>query len=331
MLIALPLLLALVALVNLFRLRLVVRAAVPGKVSMVIPARNEEFRLPGCLLSAVFTSASEILVYDDGSEDGTANVVYSTMARYDRVRLIESVTLPEGWVGKAHACQRLADAAQGEWLLFLDAGARMSSQGVERLLAEAERKKLTWVTCWPRVELETFAQKLVVPAIDFVVAGFAPEILGQGPCTLVHRATYELLGGHAGFAGEVAADVALMREWRRRGERVGLFDGTGVVTVSGRMGFGELWWALRRQVFLAFPDTVWFVSVFTLAAVSMAPWWQAMAVVLVVRVVYAVRLRQPVWSAFLHPFAMAFLLAAAVASFWRRREVAWKGRCYRID
>ena len=140
---------ALAALFNLLRQPRIRRETAAGRVSILIPARNEEFALPGCLLSAVFTSAAEILVYDDESQDGTASVVYSTMLRYDRVRLLEGKRLPAGWVGKAHACQRLSDAATSDWLLFLDAGARISSQGVERLLAEAEKRRLTLITCWP--------------------------------------------------------------------------------------------------------------------------------------------------------------------------------------
>jgi glycosyltransferase involved in cell wall biosynthesis len=221
-------------LVNLFRVRRVTREFVSGRVSILIPARHEEVTLPACLLSAVFTSAAEILVYNDSSTDGTANVVSSSMARYDRIRLMEGGPLPEGWVGKAFACQQLAEAANSEWLLFLDAGARISSQGLERLLAEAEQRKLTWVSCRAEVERPTFAQLVVLPALDFIGLGLAPGLLAGGSCTLVHKATYELLGGHQAFASEVGADFALAREWGRRGEKAAHFDGLGGTKVRAQ-------------------------------------------------------------------------------------------------
>lgn len=321
-------------LVNLLRIRRVTGELGSGRVSILIPARNEEFTLPACLLSSVFTSAAEILVYDDNSEDGTAHVVYSSMARYDRIRLIEGGPLPEGWVGKSFACQKLAEAANTEWLLFLDAGARISSQGLERLLAEAERRKLTWVSCRAEVERPTFAQQVVLPALDFVGLGLAPGWLAAGSCTLVHKATYELLGGHQAFASEVVADVALTREWRRRGERAACVDGVGVLK-SGRIeGFGELWATFRRHFYFSFPGPATFMGFVALASFFLLmPWWPMLLATVVLRAVYAVRLRQPVWSALFQPFAVLFLLAAAVASFGdahSKRGVLWKGRRYLV-
>lgn len=324
-----------VVLVNLFRVRRVGRETVSGRVSILIPARNEEFTLPACLLSAVFTSAAEILVYDDGSEDGTANVVYSSMERYDRIRLIEGEVVPECWVGKAWACQQLADAAKSEWILFLDAGARISSQGLERLLAEAERGKLTWLTCLAEVERPTFAQRVVLPALQFVAVGFAPGFLAQGSCTLVHRATYGLVGGHAAVRSEIGADLALKRAWMRRGELAACFDGAGVVKDGRRADFAELWAGLRRHLYVAFPDGMAFGGFVVVAAVCcLMPWWPWLAALILLRLFHALRFRQPLWSALLHPLAMAFILCAAVASWVAarsRRGVEWKGRRYLVD
>ncbi len=321
-------------LVNLFRVRRVTREFVSGRVSILIPARHEEVTLPACLLSAVFTSAAEILVYNDSSTDGTANVVSSSMARYDRIRLIEGGPLPVGWVGKAYACQQLAEAANSEWLLFLDAGARISSQGLERLLAEAQQRKLTCVSCRAEVERPSFAQQVILPALDFIGFGLAPGLLAAGSCTLVHKATYELLGGHQAFASEVGADLALAREWGRRGERGSHFDGLGVLKSGRSEGFGDLWATFRRHFYLSFPGRAAFVGFMALASFFLLlPWWPMLLAVVVLRVGYAVRLRQPLWSALLHPFAMLFLLTAAVASFGdahSSRGVEWKGRRYLI-
>lgn len=324
-----------VVLVNLFRVRRVGREMVSGSVSILIPARNEEFILPACLLSAVFTNAAEILVYNDGSEDGTANVVYSSMARYERIRLIEGGAVPEGWVGKAWACQQLADSAKSEWVLFLDAGARISSQGLERLVAEAGRRKLTWLTCLAEVERPTFAQRVILPALQFVAVGFAPGFLAQGSCTLVHRATYELVGGHAAVRSEIGADLALKRVWLRRGERAACFGGAGILNDGRRADFAELWAGLRRHLYVAFQDGVAFGGFVAVAAVcSLMPWWPWMMALVLLRLVHAVRFRQRLWSALLHPLAMVFILCAAVASWVAarsRRGVEWKGRSDLVD
>ena len=67
----------------------------------------------------------EVLVYDDHSRDRTPQIV-AAYARGDRrVRLVAPTELPEGWCGKTFACARLAGEAEGRWLLFLDADARL--------------------------------------------------------------------------------------------------------------------------------------------------------------------------------------------------------------
>ena len=184
------------------------------------------------------------------------------------------------------------------------------------------------------MERPTFAQLVVLPALDFVGLGLAPGLLVGGSCTLVHKATYELLGGHQAFASEVGADLALAREWGRRGERGAHFDGLGVLKSGRSEGFGDLRATFRRHFYLSFPGRAAFVGFVTLASFFLLLlWWPMLLAVVVLRVGYAVRLRQPLWSALLHPFAMLFLLAAAVASFGEAhssRGVEWKGRRYLI-
>ena len=142
-----------------------------GAVSIVIRVWNEERNLPGCLLSALFTSAREVVVCDDGSTDGSADVVRSTMLRFDRLRLVQGNVTPES-----------------EWVLYLDPRARISSRALERLLAEAEASRLDRLTCTAPEDLVTFRQKLLVPAREFITPAGTTTA-----CELVRRA-----GGRTG-------------------------------------------------------------------------------------------------------------------------------------
>ena len=95
----------------------------PPKVSVLIPARNEELRLRPCLgtLSDSDYPILEILVLDDHSTDGTAQLVNQRAKGDPRIRLLSGQPLPTGWVGKPWACHQLSREAQGEYLLFVDA------------------------------------------------------------------------------------------------------------------------------------------------------------------------------------------------------------------
>src|SRR5690606_39017507 len=75
-------------------------------LSVLIPARNEEENLRRLLptLAAQDYPGFEVIVYDDGSEDGTAAVVEAL--EDERFRLLRGEGPPAGWVGKVHALYR---------------------------------------------------------------------------------------------------------------------------------------------------------------------------------------------------------------------------------
>ncbi|HEY0700804.1 MAG TPA: glycosyltransferase, partial [Micromonospora sp.] len=83
-------------------------------VAVLLPLRDEADRVTGCLralLAQRGVPELEIVVLDDGSTDGTAEVVRGIVGGDPRVRLLTGAPLPAGWLGKPHACQQLADRA----------------------------------------------------------------------------------------------------------------------------------------------------------------------------------------------------------------------------
>ncbi len=87
---------------------------------VLVPCRNEAHNLPD-LLPPLVQAGARVYVFDDESEDGTAEVA----RRLGATVLSAREPLPEGWVGKNRACDALAQAAledaPEDWLLFLDA------------------------------------------------------------------------------------------------------------------------------------------------------------------------------------------------------------------
>ncbi len=111
-------------------------------LSVVIPAYNEEARLPHTLSSVVEYldhrgGRSEILVVNDGSSDATAGVAAGFAAREgsSRVRLLEN----PGNRGKGYSVRHGMLEVQGEWALFSDADLSAPIEECEKLLAAAEQ------------------------------------------------------------------------------------------------------------------------------------------------------------------------------------------------
>ncbi|MSQ33089.1 MAG: glycosyltransferase family 2 protein [Dehalococcoidia bacterium] len=106
----------------------------PPYLSIVVPAYNEEARLPESLAQIVACLQSrpfdwEVLVADDGSNDRTAAIVQECSAREGRVRLLSGPHL-----GKGGAVRRGMLAARGRYRFLADADLSMPIEQVERFL-----------------------------------------------------------------------------------------------------------------------------------------------------------------------------------------------------
>ena len=325
-------------------------------VSVLIPARNEEPNLAGCLDSALMRQGgvSEVLVYDDHSSDGTSGIVKGYAARDRRVRLIEATSLPGGWCGKTYACARLAEEAGGEWMIFLDADARLKDGAVGRMLEEARRRNVTMLSAWPALRLESFWEKALMPMLNYVVFTLFPAPLSlarkdaslglaHGACILAERESYFAVGGHAAVRDQIFEDQRLAHLWRERGKRGLCLDGRDVVAVRMYRSFGEIWSGFRKNFFPAFrrESSFWLfillhsallLGPFLLLAWTRAwPVWLAAACVLAQRALLALRFKHPLWSVLLHPAAALILIAVGLASWWSCKSgkgVEWKGRRY---
>jgi glycosyltransferase involved in cell wall biosynthesis len=331
------------------------------KVSVLIPARDEESNIAKCLQAVIAQGdlVEEVLVYDDHSSDRTAGLVIAFSKSHHAVRLIEPLPLPAGWTGKNFACARLAAEARAPWMMFLDADARLARNAITAMLAEASERKVTLLSAWPGLNLGGFWEKLLMPMLNFLVFTIYPAPLSirnplsalgiaHGACLLVHRATYGRLGGHTAVRDQVFEDTQLARFWRAMGEKSLCLDGQDIVRVRMYGSPREIWAGFLKNFYPGFrrPSSFWifiamhlmlFLSPFFVApyeafrAGAFGSFQVAAVMVLAMRLLMAWRFRYPVWSALLHPAAQLFLLALGVSSWWKcyaGKGVLWKGRTY---
>lgn len=328
-------------------------------LSVLIPARNEEDRLAPCLESVLAQGQAvmEALVYNDHSDDGTAGVIERYAGMDSRVRGVLPHPLPTGWCGKNFACFRLAHEARGEWLLFLDADARLAPDAAAAAVHAARASDATMLSLWPRIEMCGFWERSLMPMLNFVVFASCPAPLGlwsnhpalglaHGACILVRRDTYMRLGGHERVRNEIFEDTQLARFWRASSERAICLDGRYLVSVRMYTSFAEIWRGFQKNFYPAFRSPLVFsvflvvhflAFLFPFAAVFVTattwPWWlMATVCVLTARGVLALRFKQAMWTALIHPLAETLLIALGISSWWRcatRRGLEWKGRFYR--
>ena len=216
-----------------------------SRLSIIIPAYNEEKRLPPLLasLQSQHQRPLEILVVDDASTDRTASIAAAFAAAYadGGVRVIRSEDMGEGWVGKSRACWSGARQAHGDWLLFLDADTRLETHdSLGRLCAEYEAAGASGLLSWQPYHTASCAyESLSLPFNIIAMAGvnvFTP--LGErlppagvfGPCLLCDRTSYDLAEGHRAVKGDVLEDLALGKRFLSLGLPVRCRPGKGILS-----------------------------------------------------------------------------------------------------
>lgn len=242
------------AAVNARLLRTPTATSTQHRVSVLLPVRDEAHRVASCVRALLGQRGvdHEVVVLDDGSQDGTADVVRRAAAGDPRFRLLTGRALPAGWLGKPHACQQLADAASrdSDVLVFVDADVLLAPHAVAATVALLDQAQLDLVCPYPRQEAPG-ATALVQPLLQWSWLTFVPLRLAEHPRPLslavangqllaVRREAYDAAGGHAGVRAEVVEDVALLRAVKRAGGRGGVADGTELATTRMYSSWAEL-------------------------------------------------------------------------------------------
>jgi len=217
-------------------------------VSVLIPARNEERRLPDCLEHLARQRPDcefEILVYDDGSSDRTQQLVHEWQAANPQVPLRvlggREVEPPRGWLGKSWACWSLARAARTQTLVFLDADVRLHDGGLGRAVAALDALDADLLSPWPAQEqgswLGTLIQPLqmwswltTVPLRFGERRGIPAMALANGQLLVARAASYFASGGHAANPSSTLDDMDLARNFRKHGYTTAVLDGAPLAT-----------------------------------------------------------------------------------------------------
>ncbi|CAM3763761.1 glycosyltransferase [Cohnella lubricantis] len=204
------------------------------RLSVIIPARNEEVNLPHLLESLQSQSCRpfEIIVVDDGSVDRTRAIAESF-----GVKVVEGTPLPPGWTGKNWAVWNGYQQAAGDLIAFMDTDVRLKPGTLEQLL-EARERSGGAISVIPYHHTEKFYERLAL--ITNVLSVFAftspferrnPEKGLYGACILTTRDDYEQARGHESVRSEVLDDMTLGASFRRVGVPVSTYIGYGAATI----------------------------------------------------------------------------------------------------
>lgn len=233
------------------------------RVSVIIPARNEEANIARALRSlANQKGVREILVVDDQSEDRTADILVSLAPEIPRLRTLQVRSLPGGWLGKTHALAQGARAASGEWLLFTDADTEHLPGSLAELLERAESEHAGLLSLSPGQETPTWWEKSVIPMVYAKLAELfrfsdvtdpaSPVAAANGQYVLVRREIYQRIGGHEAVRAAILDDVELARRIKAAREKLLFLPGARWVRTRMYRRFGEMWQGWTKNLYLLY-------------------------------------------------------------------------------
>ncbi|MFI1988066.1 glycosyltransferase [Actinoplanes sp. NPDC020271] len=325
-------------------------ATTTERVAVLLPLRDEAGRVTPCLRSLLAQEGVPgltIHVLDDGSTDGTADVVREVAG--DRVHLHTGAPPPPGWLGKPHACHRLGEfAADADVLVFVDADVVLEPDAVAGAVDLLRRTGVTLLSPYPRI---VGAGRLVQPLLQWSWLTFLPLramersprpslAAAGGQWLVLDRAGYQRAGGHAAVRDEILEDIALARAVKRTGGRIALADGSALATCRMYDSWHDLTDGYTKSLWASFGSTAGAAAVTSLLVLlyvvlpSAAP-----VLVLPALIAYLLGVAGRAISAhatggralpdaLAHPISVLLFGYLIVLSVHRRRagRLAWRGR-----
>ena len=326
------------------------------RVSVLVPARNEEANIANCLqgLAAQTYAQLEIIVLDDHSDDRTAEIVQQFAEQFPHIRLIQGRPLPPEWTGKNWACQQLSSAATGTILIFTDADNTHAPNAVENTVRWMQRYDLSMISTFPEQRTATLPEQLAVPIVDtFVYAGlplwltyhspFPSLAAANGQWIAFTRQAYIELGGHLSVRKHVVEDVELSRAVKERGFRMLTTAGTDTVFCRMYSSFDGVWNGFTKNLFgLVGYNTVGFAALLGMLFVAcilpyLTVWfgeyrWISLGAIVLnvlLRLIVSIKYKHPILpSVLLHPVGIGFVIGIGLNSLRnvKRGNIQWKNR-----
>ncbi len=221
-------------------------------ISVLIPARNEEKNI-GNLLNDLLSQDYqniEIIVFDDESTDKTAAIAQEFAAKDNRVSILHSEGLPQNWLGKNYGCHTLAQAAKGEYLLFLDADVRISNNIIRFIAGFAKHYKLGLVSVFPQQIMQSAGEKATIPAMNYILLTLLPLILvrksrfpsmasANGQFMFFNADIYRTRWPHEKMKSDKVEDIKIARWYKAQKIKIACLASEKSVSCRMYNGFGE--------------------------------------------------------------------------------------------
>ena len=228
------------------------------KVSIILPARNEEKFIGKCLESFIQQDYEnyEIMAVDDSSDDRTWQIIEKYAASSEKVVPIKAKPKPDGWMGKNWACMEGFNRASGDLLLFTDADTRYSEKVISFAVTHLLSEKLDVLTVIPRLLCLDNITKITLPMLStFLHSRYSALNVNNpkkgigyffGSFFIIKKEIYQKIGTHEKVKHEIVEDGALGKITKESGFLLKMVRGEHLLDAVYSRSPQEMWNGLQR-------------------------------------------------------------------------------------
>ncbi len=257
-------------------------------VSVLIPARNEEKNIAIILEDIISQNYNniEVIIFNDNSDDLTAEIVTKYTISDSRFRLINSDNLPAGWSGKNHACHTMAAGAKGQYLLFLDADVRIGNDLIGDAVHYSEKRKTGLISIFPEQIIKSFGEDITVPNMNYILLSLLPLPLvrlshfpslaaANGQFMFFNAEIYRNLKPHEMMKTSKVEDIEISRYLKKNNISIACLLGDKRIRCRMYSGFSESVNGFSKNVVAFFGNCFllaalfWLITTFGFIAVTL--------------------------------------------------------------
>ena len=227
------------------------------KVSVILPARNEENFIGKCLESLINQDYKnyEIVVIDDSSDDNTWKII-EKYSKNDKVIPIKAKPKPDEWMGKNWACMEGFRQSTGELLLFTDADTKYSKKVLSLAVSHLLSENLDVLTVIPRLICLDSITKITLPMLStFLHSRYSALNVNNpkkgigyffGSFFIIKKQIYQKIGTHEKVKHEIIEDGALGKITKESGFALKMVRGEHLLDAVYSRSPKEMWNGLER-------------------------------------------------------------------------------------
>ena len=228
------------------------------KVSIILPARNEEKFIRKCLSSLLNQDYVnyEVIAIDDSSEDDTGKIIEEYSKNDSKVVYVKARPKPDGWMGKNWACMEGVRKSTGELLLFTDSDTVHSENAISLAVSHLFSEDLDVLTVSPKMLCLDGWTKITLPMIStFLHTRFSALRVNDpnkktgyffGSFFIIKKQVYESVGMHESVKQEIIEDGALGKKVKESGFKMKMVRGDHLIDAVWARDLSSLWHAIKR-------------------------------------------------------------------------------------